>query len=79
MLTIGCSQLYFFPNGTGNSTVPLVAVTLQNLISIQGDGAGPAADPATIRPVKNITILGIELRDAGYTYLNPHGAPSGGA
>jgi hypothetical protein len=51
-------------------------VTLQNLIAIIGDGAGPSGLPST--PARNITVRGIGFRDAGYTYMNPHGAPSGG-
>ena len=75
--------LYFAYNSTANaSTAPpppslkLGAVTLQNLLQIVGDGAGPSGPPT--KPVTNISILGVNFRDAGYTFLNPHGAPSGG-
>ena len=29
-------------------------------------------------PVKGLTLRGIGLRDTAYTYLDPHGMPSGG-
>ena len=84
--------LYFFPNRTVAATNatpptqkdtggPLAIVRLQNLLSVQGAGAGPTAVPGTSagwNPAKNITVRGIGFRDAGYTYLAPHGAPSGG-
>ena len=30
------------------------------------------------KPVTDVSIRGITLRDTAYTYLDPHGAPSGG-
>ena len=84
--------LYFFPNRTlTNGTAPtpptekdsgkLAVVRLQNLLRIQGAGAGPTAVPgksAGWNPARNITLRGLGLRDAGWTVLSPHGAPSGG-
>ncbi len=29
-------------------------------------------------PVVNVSVRGMTLRDTAYTYLDPHGAPSGG-
>jgi hypothetical protein len=29
-------------------------------------------------PVQNVALLGLGLRDTAYTYLDPHGIPSGG-
>ena len=54
---------------------------LQNLLRIEGASAGPTAVPgktAGWQPAQNITIRGIGFRDAGWTVLAPHGAPSGG-
>ena len=85
--------LYFFPNRpVANGTAPqpptaeelggqLGVVRLQNLLRIEGAGAGPTAVPGQSsgwEPATNITVRGIGFRDAGYTYLAPHGAPSGG-
>eukprot|EP00039_Didymoeca_costata_P023769 m.8181 g.8181 ORF g.8181 m.8181 type:complete len:1067 (-) comp3851_c0_seq2:220-3420(-) len=71
-------KLYYFYNGTGKPPTSHIIglVTLQNLIQIQGSEAGPSKLPS--KPAKNIQIRGIGIRDAGYTYMNPHGAPSGG-
>ena len=83
--------LYFYPNRTvTNGTTPmppteadsgkLAVVHLQNLLRIEGEGAGPSAVPgksAGWRPARNITVRGLGFRDAGWTVLAPHGAPSG--
>lgn len=69
--------LYLAYNGTGKppTSLQLGAVTLQSLLSIRGDG-GPESLPT--EPAKDITVRGVGFRDAGYTYLNPHGNPGGG-
>ena len=54
----------------------MAQVTLQSLLSIRGDGAGPSSLPS--EPARAITVRGIGFRDAGYTYMNPHGNPGGG-
>ena len=51
---------------------------LQNLLSIKGDGVGPEAKAKPSRVARDITIRGVGFRDAGYTYMNPHGMPGGG-
>ena len=51
---------------------------LQNLLSIQGEGAGPTAKAKPASLAKDITIRGIGFRDAGATYMSPHGMPGGG-
>lgn len=83
-------MLYFYPNRTNATGGPpteqelggkLGVVRLQNLLRIEGGAAGPTAVPgksAGWKPARNITIRGIGFRDAGYTYLAPHGVPSGG-
>ena len=72
--------LYFFPNRTlANGTAPtpptvkdsgeLAVVRLQNLLRIQGEGAGPTAVPGSDRswkPARNITVRGVGFRDAGW-------------
>ena len=54
-------MLYFAYNGTGPppSTARLGVVTLQNLLQIKGEGAGPTALPG--RPAKDITVRGKPL------------------
>ena len=63
-------------SGKPPKDLQLGAVTLQNLLSIRGDGAGPAGLPT--EPAKDITVRGVGFRDAGYTYMSPHGNPGGG-
>eukprot|EP00937_MAST-01D_sp_MAST-1D-sp2_P004825 g4825.t1 len=66
-------KLYFNPNTTDASgptgeerwAVPLT----RTLFSIAGTQQAP---------VENVTIRGVTLRDARYTYLDAHGMPSGG-
>jgi len=64
-------MLYYYYNGTGAppSDFQLVATNLKTLIDIQGDQSDP---------VQNITIQGVKFTAAAYTYLDPHGVPSGG-
>lgn len=74
--------LYFMFNGTGRppsgNQSKLGAVTLQNLLRVQGEGAEPGAKATPTRVARDITIRGIGFRDAGATYMNPHGMPGGG-
>ena len=74
-------DLYFVWNGTAGQQPPrgngskLGVVTLQNLLSIQGEGAGPEAKAVPRALARDITIRGIGFRDAGASYMNPHGMP----
>ena len=65
--------LYFFYNATSGTMPPsdtlYVATQLKTLISING---------SMTDPVEDITIRGVNFRDTAYTYLDPHGMPSGG-
>eukprot|EP01084_Bolivina_argentea_P051380 94510_1 len=65
--------LYFFFNSTQKmappSDVSLIATNAKVLVNITG---------SMKTPVKNITIQGIQFRDTRYTYLDPHGMPTGG-
>jgi len=67
-------MLYFNPNNTDMTSgpsgseqwaVPLTRV----LFNISG---------TPDKPVKNVKLSGLTLRDTRYTYLDPHGMPSGG-
>ena len=66
-------MLYFFYNATSGTEPPsdtlYVATQLKTLISINGSMSDP---------VENITIRGVNFRDTAYTYMDPHGMPSGG-
>ena len=64
-------KLYFFHNGTGAppTDMKFVATHFQTLIDVQGSMSSP---------VRNITLQGIKFTGAAYTYMEPHGVPSGG-
>ena len=65
--------LYFFYNATSGTEPPrntlYVVTQLKTLISIKGSMSDP---------VEDIIIRGIGFRDTAYTYMDPHGMPSGG-
>ena len=67
------SMLYFFYNASSGTKPPTdityVVPTIKTLISIQGSQDVPAT---------GITFRGIKFRDTAYTYMDPHGMPSGG-
>jgi hypothetical protein len=74
------STLYFFNNATPG-TAPrstFVAPVLQVLVQMRGVYNGSAAATAPHRPLKNITLRGLNFRDGARTHLEPHGIPSGG-
>ena len=65
-------KLYYFHNDTNKappSDMKFVATQLQTLIEIEGSMSSP---------VRNITLQGIKFTGAAYTYMEPHGVPSGG-
>ena len=66
-------KLYYFHNSTTQTPPPastvFEAVTTKILYSYNGTQA---------KPVKDVSLKGITLRDTAYTYLDPHGSPSGG-
>ena len=66
-------MLYLFYNDTSKTSPPagttFVVPVLKTLLSVQATQQNPA---------KGITIRGIKFRDTAYTYLDPHGMPSGG-
>ena len=73
-------KLYVYPNaseGTGfapaggapPASLQFVAPQLSELLGVRGSAAAP---------VRNVTIAGLGFRDARYTYMDPHGVPSGG-
>ncbi len=63
--------LYFFYNGTGAPPADLqfVVPQLKTLFNISGTQQ---------QPVETFVLNGINFRDAAYTYMDPHGVPSGG-
>jgi hypothetical protein len=63
--------LYYFYNGTGSppSNFQLIASNLKTLIDVRG---------SQDYPVRNIKIQGIKFVNTAYTFLDPHGVPSGG-
>ena len=62
-------KLYYIPNASTAPTTGFVATKLKKLFSIEGSQENP---------VKNVSIQGLILRDAAYTYMDQHGLPSGG-
>jgi len=65
------SQLFLWYNGTGapDAKNQYVATNLKVLVNITGTQA---------TPVKDVTFSNLGFRDSAYTYLDPHGMPSGG-
>jgi len=75
------SELYLWYNGTSGTPppsnsgapkgtdAPIVATVVKELIVINATQGEPVTD---------VSIRGIEFRDTAYTYLDPHGMPSGG-
>ena len=65
-------KLYYNPNATSDGPTGderWVATQQRVLINING---------SMQRPVVNVTIAGLSFADTRYTYLDPHGMPSGG-
>lgn len=62
--------LYLWYNGTGAppSKTQYVVPKLKVLVNITGTQAAP---------VVGVTLAGLNFRDTAYTYLDPHGMPSG--
>lgn len=66
-------MLYLFYNATSKTPPPagtsFVVPVLKTLVSVKATQKTPA---------KGITIRGVQFRDTAYTYMDPHGMPSGG-
>ena len=66
-------MLYYFHNATPGVEPPrdtlFVVTQLKTLISIKGSQS---------ELVEDVMIHGVNFRDAAYTYMDPHGMPSGG-
>ena len=65
-------KLYYNPNATSDGPTgneAWVATKLRTLINISASMEQPAV---------NITIAGLTFADTRYTYLDPHGMPTGG-
>lgn len=70
---VSTKTLYFFYNASSGTPPPadtaFVVPMLKVLLSVKGSSDHPA---------KGVTIKGVTFRDTVYTYLDPHGMPSGG-
>jgi hypothetical protein len=66
------SQLYYAPNSTaaGPPTGKFEAVVNQTIVKLVGTQE---------HPVEDVRFEGVTFRDSAYTYMEPHGVPSGGA
>jgi hypothetical protein len=66
------SQLYYAPNSTaaGPPTGKFEAVVNQTIVKLVGTQE---------HPVEGVRFEGVTFRDSAYTYMEPHGVPSGGA
>merc|ERR1719461_2791 len=63
-------MLYYYANGTETpDTLKFEATNLKVLVNYTG---------TMNKPVENQKIRGMTMRDTQYTYLDPHGMPSGG-
>jgi len=66
-------KLYYFSNNTKASPPALntlfESTNIRTLIHVQGSPE---------EPVMNLKISGITFKDTNYTYMDPHGVPSGG-
>lgn len=73
------STLYLYYNATAGTPPPasleIEATDLQDYIQVLGT---PPTRGGEREAVTDVTIRGITIRDAGATYLEPHGMPSGG-
>ncbi|XP_065183777.1 uncharacterized protein LOC135814571 [Sycon ciliatum] len=65
------AKMYFWYNGTGMPPASTVYEIPHIKVLINATGTQKAA-------VKGIQFKGINFRDTAYTYLDPHGMPSGG-
>lgn len=68
---VNTKQLYFFYNGTGAipATTEFVVPTTRVLFNL--------TSPQT-NPIRGVTFQGLTLTATRYTYMDPHGVPSGG-
>ena len=66
-------KLYFFYNATSGTPPPkdtvFEVVRLKTFFNVTGSQRSP---------VKGLSILGVNFKDSAYTYMDPHGMPSGG-
>eukprot|EP00475_Leptophrys_vorax_P015850 TRINITY_DN2221_c0_g1_i2.p1 TRINITY_DN2221_c0_g1~~TRINITY_DN2221_c0_g1_i2.p1 ORF type:complete len:721 (-),score=206.27 TRINITY_DN2221_c0_g1_i2:490-2652(-) len=65
-------ELWLYSNSTVDAPPSddyFVVPVLKHLIQIQGTSK---------EPVVSVSVVGVSFRDAAYTYMDPHGVPSGG-
>eukprot|EP00475_Leptophrys_vorax_P015852 TRINITY_DN2221_c0_g2_i1.p1 TRINITY_DN2221_c0_g2~~TRINITY_DN2221_c0_g2_i1.p1 ORF type:complete len:787 (-),score=214.49 TRINITY_DN2221_c0_g2_i1:1749-4109(-) len=66
------NKLYYFHNattGVAPTGLEFVATQVKTLINVQSPQQ---------KPVENLKLVGLGFRDTAYTYMDPHGVPSGG-
>lgn len=64
------AQLYFVHNATGAPPASLEFEVVMTKVLLNYSGSQS-------KPITNVSVRGMTLRDTAYTYLDPHGAPSG--
>lgn len=67
----GTAKLYYVHNSTGPPSPDTVfeVVMTKTIFTYNGTKENP---------ITNVSLRGVTIRDTAYTYLDPHGAPSGG-
>ena len=63
------ASLYYIFNGTQSPTTTFEAVVNNTIVRLMGTQANPVTD---------VHFEGLTMRDSSYTYMEPHGVPSGG-
>ena len=66
------SKVYYYHNATGapSNNATYVAPQLKTLFNLTAESRWT--------PIKNVTIRGLKMSATRYTYMEPHGVPSGG-
>ena len=64
-------KLYLFYNGTGPPPPELEVVATQLKVLVNASGE-------RWQPLSGLSVEGITFRASAYTYMEPHGVPSGG-
>lgn len=62
--------MYNNATGAPSSSDVFVATNTKVLFNVTGNGMS--------QPIKDVSFKGVGFRDTAYTYLDPHGMPSGG-
>eukprot|EP00937_MAST-01D_sp_MAST-1D-sp2_P000871 g871.t1 len=65
----GDTRLFFYPNSSADLDAAFEGTRLQRLLAVRGNASAP---------VLGLRLRGLRFADAGATFLEPHGMPSGG-